>query len=87
MNKLIKKPEGWYELENKGAIKFCPFKSQFPIQNNNALNVIQQTCNSTCIYFDYTTKNVELSCTGTSKMFDIDEVVEQKIHTNNFNII
>jgi hypothetical protein len=86
--KLVKKPQGWYELENEVSSLCCPFKNSIPIQQGSELKIIPQLCNSLCPHFDIDLdkKIVKLTC-GYTKIIIFDEMVEQKIHTNNLNII
>jgi hypothetical protein len=87
--KLVKKPQGFYELENEVGSLCCPFKNSIPIQQGNELKIIPQQCNSLCPHFTITfeLKVVGLSCGSMLNTLNFSEVVEQKIHTNNLNII
>jgi hypothetical protein len=87
--KLVKKPEGHYELVNEVGSLICPFRNPITIQQHDQLQVHPLPCNSMCPHFNLFPdgRNVNITCSGTSNDIYFDEVIEQKIHTNNLGII
>jgi hypothetical protein len=50
--KIIKDPNGVYQLERNGQILNCPFKTGAAAQNEQGIMFINQNCDSNCALFD-----------------------------------
>jgi hypothetical protein len=87
--KLVKKPEGHYELVNEVGSLICPFRNPITIQQHDQLQVHPLPCGSMCPHFKINLADnlVRLTCGGYAVDINFDDITEQKIHTNNLGII